>query len=79
MALREDYYTPCIDELMRKISVVEDIQEELNKVRKNTGVENSQMEEDIKDEIKRLDKLLEDVRDMLYDEKRKLADKVSDI
>lgn len=79
MALREDYFSPCASEINRKIRIVESIQEDIINTKNNLGLKNSISEEDLKNKLKRLDTLLEDVRDLLYFEKNKLADTVSDL
>ncbi len=79
MALREDYFSPCANEINRKIRIVESIQEDIINTKNNLGLENSISEEDLKNKLKRLDTLLEDVRSLLYLEKNKLADSVSDL
>lgn len=79
MALREDYFTPCSDEMNRKIRIVENIQEDIVRIKNNLGVENSYSEEDLKNKFKKLEVLLEDVRDLLYFERCKLADSILDL
>lgn len=81
MALREDYYTPCVEEISQKIREVESLIDELElrDVESEFGIENSAYEDEIVQETKLIINILEEVQDKLIKNRRKLASSVTEV
>ncbi len=81
MALREDYYTPCVEEINQKIREVESLIDELElrDIESEFGIENSAYEDELGQETKLILNILEEVQDKLIYNRRKLALSVSEV
>lgn len=81
MALREDYYTPCIDEINSRIGAIEEVKDEIESRNydEEFGVENSGSSDDIEEKIKKIITKLDDMIEILYSEKNKLAQNSDDL
>lgn len=81
MALREDYYEPCADEIDRRLRLIEQIKTDITPIDYDGGfgIENSNLSEDIEDEYREVFKILDEMLELLEREKRKLADDISDV
>lgn len=73
MALRQDYYTPCAEEIDKKIKAAQTLIEELEGLTSDDiGVENSEHEINYRTEIERSIKVFESIITGLEDSKKSL-------
>lgn len=81
MALREDYASECIDEINRKIKSINNIIDEIRPYNFDVelGLENSVYIEKIDYEVKSIINTLEDLKEILLQERRKIADDLKDL
>lgn len=81
MALREDYYTPCTDELNRKIALINRIIDDItpNNYDEEFGLENCLKSEDISHELKGIISTMQELVETLEYEKKKLAQNINEI
>lgn len=81
MALREDYYGPCVGEIEEKIKLINEIITEITtgNFDDDCGLENLKYSTEFEDEITAACDLLEGLVDVLNEEKGKLADDIADV
>ncbi len=81
MALREDYHTPCIEEINRRIGLIDNIIGDIKpyNYKAKLGLENSSHEEKIENVLDDIVKKLEKMQEVLISERKKIAYDTSDV
>ncbi len=76
MALRQDYYGPCAEEINRRITLLEEYVDEINKKKEHIGVDNADLKDTIIEKLENLEEIINDLIETLDGEKSRLVSTV---